>query len=542
LQVLDADQDGKLSQQEIRAAGEALLKLDRDGDGEVSRQELEGSDQRQGGEARRVERGGQGGISRVSPSRAEPGARGLQLVIQLSADAWPPLPPADVPPQAVTVGVLRATQIVREGTTVTASLDIPADTRPGRQDVVVEFPTPGGMVLRLQAAGAVTISAMQKGVAGLGSDPSSPLPYVVVDTGQDLCYDSQRETTPPRQGQAFYGQDAQYQGPQPRYRDNGDGTVSDLNTGLVWQKDPGDKRTYPEAKAGAAKLRLAGHEDWRLPTIKELYSLIDFRGSMQSGTPYIDTRSFTFEYPDTADGHTRAMDAQYWSATEYVGTTMRGAATVFGVNFADGRIKGYPRDRGRTGAPTKQFVRYVRGNPAYGTNDFVDNGDGTITDRATGLMWQKADSGKAMDWEEALAYAEGLECGGHSDWRLPNAKELQSIVDYTRAPAATDPAKRGPAIASVFGLTEPESWFWSSTTHLDHNASFAVYLAFGRAFGVFPDRHGGGRRLVDVHGAGAQRSDPKSGDPKQWIDGFGPQRDQRRILNYVRAVRGGPAG
>ena len=51
------------------------------------------------------------------------------------------------------------------------------------------------------------------------------------------------------------------------------------------------------------------------------------------------------------------------------------------------------------------YVRYVRGNPAYGKNDFHDNGDGTITDRATGLMWQKADSGKGMNWEPALAYA-----------------------------------------------------------------------------------------------------------------------------------------
>jgi hypothetical protein len=217
---------------------------------------------------------------------------------------------------------------------------------------------------------------------------------------------------------------------------------------------------------------------------------------------------------------------------------MRGAATVFGVNFADGRIKGYPRDRGRNGSPMKQFVRYVRGNPAYGRNEFVDNGDGTVTDRATGLMWQKGDSGKPMDWKDALAYAEGLRCGGHDDWRLPNAKELQSIVDYTHAPEATDPRLRGPALDPVFDLTDPQSWFWSSTTHLDHNASFAVYIAFGQAFGVFTDRDKG-RRLVDVHGAGAQRSDPKSGDPARWADGFGPQRDQRRVLNYVRAVRGG---
>ena len=73
---------------------------------------------------------------------------------------------------------------------------------------------------------------------------------------------------------------------------------------------------------------------------------------------------------------------------------------------------------------------------------FVDLGDGTIIDQATGLMWKKADSGVTLHWEEALAHCEALESAGHDDWRLPNAKELHSIVDYTRAPDAGDPAYR----------------------------------------------------------------------------------------------------
>lgn len=101
---------------------------------------------------------------------------------------------------------------------------------------------------------------------------------------------------------------------------------------------------------------------------------------------------------------------------------MNGNATVFGVNFADGRIKGYPKaPRGPGGREEKRlYVRYVRGNPAYGRNEFHDNGDGTISDRAAGLSWQKADSGKPLDWEQALAYAESLTLAGHDDWRLPN--------------------------------------------------------------------------------------------------------------------------
>jgi len=361
----------------------------------------------------------------------------------------------------------------------------------------------------------------------------------VVDTGVDSCYDDEVAISCPASGQRFFGQDAHYSGLQPRYRDNGDGTVSDLNTGLIWQQKPDleKKSTYAEAVAGAPTFRLAGYDDWRLPTIKELYSLIDFRGSSRTLTPYIDTDYFDFRFGDERQGE-RRIDGQYWSSTGYVGTTMNGNATIFGVNFADGRIKGYPRDR------MKQFVRYVRGNRDYGVNDFVDNGDGTVTDNATGLEWQRSDDGITRDWEDALAYCESLTLAGKDDWRLPNAKELQTIVDYSRAPDATDPSHRGVAIdTAYFEVSEAESWFWTSTTLLEAPpmlgyGAHAVYIAFGQAFGYMPDPHGN-THYIDVHGAGAQRSDPKSGDPADWAGGFGPQGDEIRINNYARCARGG---
>ena len=80
------------------------------------------------------------------------------------------------------------------------------------------------------------------------------------------------------------------------------------------------------------------------------------------------------------------------------------------------------------------YVLYVRGNKDYGKNDFVNNADGTVTDYATGLTWQQKDSGDGMYWEDALSYCENLELAGRDDWRLPSAKELQSILDYTRSP------------------------------------------------------------------------------------------------------------
>jgi hypothetical protein len=313
--------------------------------------------------------------------------------------------------------------------------------------------------------------------------------------------------------------------------------VTDLNTGLMWQQDPGAKVTFDEALAAARECTLAGYSDWRVPTIKELFSLIRFDGvttmTAAQSIPYIDTDYFVFRYGDvTGERH---IDAQWISCTEYTSTTMGGSHTVFGVNYADGRIKGYPgRVAGR--AQKKFYCAFVRGATGYGVNDFVANGDGTVTDHATGLMWQQRDSGRGMDWEDALAYAEELTLAGHSDWRLPNAKELQSIVDYTRSPDATGSA----AIDPVFACTpirneagQPDfGWYWTGTTHVDgpHNWG-ACYVAFGRAMGYMRGR------WMDVHGAGAQRSDPKTGDPSDYPTGFGPQGDARRIYNMVRCVR-----
>lgn len=371
------------------------------------------------------------------------------------------------------------------------------------------------------------------------------LSYPVVDTGQIRCYDDSTEIRAPKSGRSFSGQDAQYAGNQPAYRDNGDGTVSDLVTGLMWMQDPGEKVTYKEAVKGTKKCRVGGYKDWRMPSIKELYSLINFSGidpDPRSGTgtvPFIDTDFFKFQYGKEEDGD-RIIDSQWATSTVYEGKVMHGARAMFGVNFADGRIKGYPVDSMPGRGAKKYYVIYVRGNEKYGRNDFADNGDGTVSDRATGLMWMQADSGEGMDWESALKYAEETEYAGYDDWRLPNAKELQSIVDYSRCPDTTHSA----AINPVFKCTEIENedgekdygHYWSGTTHVSpRGGSRAAYVAFGRALGYM---HG---QWMDVHGAGAQRSDAKAGDEEDLPQGHGPQGDARRINNMVRLVRGGVA-
>jgi len=421
---------------------------------------------------------------------------------------------------------------------------------------------------------------------------ASPLSYPIVDTGQSRCYDNRTEIAPPKSGQPFYGQDAQYQRHPFRYASSADGlTVCDQTTGLTWQRSPDtdgdgvltrkDKLTWEQAQAQPAKLNAAkfgGFGDWRLPSIKELYSLFNASGTDPSGpsnmdtsvlTPFIDTKYFKFAYGDTRTGE-RVIDSQYASSTKYVGKSARVCGKLFGVNFADGRIKGYDLQM-PGGAEKTFFVQCVRGNPGYGKNDFHDNNDGTITDRATGLMWSKADSGQGMNWQDALAWVQKRNAEkflGHDDWRLPSVKELQSIVDYTRSPDTT----HSPAMDPVFHCTPLTNeggntdypCYWSATTHAGfRGGEAAMYVAFGRAAGWMspralaggpPERRGGfgpgpggppqgqdagDYHFVDVHGAGAQRSDPKAGDPAAFPHGRGPQGDVIRITNYLRLVRYG---
>lgn len=403
---------------------------------------------------------------------------------------------------------------------------------------------------------------------------ATTLSYPVVDTAQTRCYNATTEIPCPTAGAAFYGQDAQFTGHAPGYTLSASGLlVFDNVTALTWERSPetngdsvltkADKFTYANALAHCAAHAVANYQeynDWRLPTIKELYSLIHFNGSDPSGysgtntsalTPFINTAYFQFAYGDTSGGE-RIIDSQYASSTLYVAP---GSAKLFGVNFADGRIKGY--DLSMPGGSEKTFfVQCVRGNPGYGLNAFVDNGDQTITDQTTGLMWAKSDSGLGLNWQAALAWVQaqnGINYLGHNDWRLPNAKELQSIVDYSRSPDTTSSA----AIAPVFNATAFTNeggktdwpWYWASTTHAAYNGMGAsgTYLAFGRAGGwqkALPSDTC--YTLNDVHGAGAQRSDPKTSSGLVTIGtactggtayGLGPQGDVQRAANYVRLVR-----
>ncbi|WFB34542.1 DUF1566 domain-containing protein [Kiritimatiellota bacterium B12222] len=342
------------------------------------------------------------------------------------------------------------------------------------------------------------------------------LSYPLVDTGQIRTYTNKSEISYPQNGEAFYGQDAQYQGLSFSFKDQGDGTVSDLNTGLMWQQVPSPEGfSWEEAIAYCNQLKLGGYDDWRIPTLKELFSISDF----STGWPYVDTTFFSL-----ATGH-MGKDEQFWCAEDYkVGTTHGGVHSAFGVNHVTGHIKAYPSGKGPMGG---KHVRAVRGE-VYGVNAFVDNGDGTITDEATGLTWAQMDSEIPMEWKEALAYAESAVLAGHDDWRLPNIKELQSIVSYTGDLPAIDPVFRSTPITNEMGLTD-YGYYWSSTSAQFSSRNpgyfYAWYVAFGRAVNSQGE---------DTHGAGAVRFDTKIKDGPNGEGG-------ERYANYVRLVRGGDA-
>lgn len=280
----------------------------------------------------------------------------------------------------------------------------------------------------------------------------NPLP----DTGQTKCYgtrSSQGEIPCPSPGQPLYGQDAQYHGLQQSftkyvdYKNSGHNVTIDNNTGLMWMTgtvdynndgniDDDDKFNWQDAKNYCENLTYASYDDWRLPTLFELATIVDY----STTNPTINSHYFS------------AVGDEYLSSTIYSYID----SYVWFLDFSDGM------DESDSKSDRSYYVRCVRGDVGF-EHHFLKNGD-IVMDQGTGLMWENdanvSDRGKVRTWTEALDYCENLTLGGYTDWRLPNINELRSIVDYSRT---------FPAIHPIFSIYFEEdinnSVYWSSTSY-----------------------------------------------------------------------------
>ena len=354
--------------------------------------------------------------------------------------------------------------------------------------------------------------------------------FSVNDSGQQNCYDENGlSISCPLSNASLYGQDAQYTTVTPAFEICDDSVVVDNNTKLMWQKDHNETRvSYTNAESACANLTLGGFSDWRIPEVKEAFSIANFAGTIDDSNstspsnPYLFADYFDISYDVNellTGSHTAQMMGQTWTAT----SRPDNININYFYNFLDGHLK----SQFNNNPDSTLFYRCVRGEKNF-SNNLTNNADGTVTDNATGLMWQTenayntANSSYQFTWSEALSFCETSTQAGYSDWQLPDIKALHSIVDYSDASNSIN--------TSVFTQTiTPDTgpFFWSSTTD-EETPHFADYICFGPCWNYLLN--------ADIHGPGAQRSSPKY-DNGNLPTSFGDQEDLVQVNNYVRCVR-----
>jgi hypothetical protein len=349
-------------------------------------------------------------------------------------------------------------------------------------------------------------------------------PARVRETGQVTCYDVAGGVVPCDST----GQDGDIRPgvawPSPRFVDNGDGTVTDTLTGLLWLKNANclGLRTWTQALTDANGLATgscglsdgSAPRDWRLPSFDELRSLLDYEYS----GPAVSNAAGTGQWTE-GDPFTGVLSGSYWSSSSLAipGERYRAFSVSFLSGYVDSPNKAsaihlWPVRNGwwapaRVGA-TGQVTCYdgaglvvscagtgqdgdLRPGVAWPNPRFVVNGDGTVTDMLTGLVWlRNANCFWYRTWTQALADANSLASGacGLSDgsvageWRLPSVNELASLAYLEHSsPALSNAAGTGQwTEGDAFTSVRTDFQYWSSSSHAyDPSSAWSVYFYAG---------------------------------------------------------------
>ena len=297
------------------------------------------------------------------------------------------------------------------------------------------------------------------------ADPPSSVP--VFKTGQTTSY--------------LTGDDGDLQPgrawPSPRFTDNGDGTITDNMTGLMWEQDPDENaKTWADALTYAAGSALGGYSDWRVPNVLEMASLFNYDTAWSGSDTQADwlvsvgfstaVSHYRWWTSTTVAGRTDHAYRSYIDSSDptNIGAILKTEATVCRALVVRGASAVLPQ----TGAGPIAGYTLVAGEDGdlqmgvpWPSPRFTDNGDNTVTDNLTGLVWEQTVSTTATNLEGALDEAGLFAGGGHLDWRLPNIRELMTLAHFGEADM--DDWLNSNGFSGVVGGTAPGDFPWSST-------------------------------------------------------------------------------
>jgi len=230
------------------------------------------------------------------------------------------------------------------------------------------------------------------------------------------------------------------------------GVVVDRVTGLMWQRRlPDQFLSWDKAQRACKDLRLAGHDDWRLPSRIELVSLLDTTRTQ----PSIDIDVFPLTPSDWFWTSSRAADDP-------------NAAWYVYFYF------GYPKTDDVTNSFSVRCVRSAQSGTALAPRYEMRAKE--VRDIATGLRWQRAAATKPVKFEAARNYCSHLNLGGDKHWRVPTLGELLTLIDE-RAPST-------PMIDRAAFPDTPAEAFWTSSTFAN-GTELAWYVRFDHGNGLY---------------------------------------------------------